>query len=318
MSLSNSLVYQQYVPLKDKNWFGVGGNALWYVEPTTAQEFEQAIAFARDKALPIFVLGEGANILISDEGFDGLVIHPKLQNISHISADTTHALVTASAGLSFGAVINYCLDHNLLGLEEFSGIPGTVGGSVYINIHYFEFLLNQFLVTAEVIEKSTGKILSVDNNWFDFGYDQSKLFDTTYYLVTATFKVKKVTPMEAAYARGRHHEIIRYRQWRYPKTGTCGSFFRNFHAAELEKSTSDKKLIYVAYYFDKLGIKGDLHVNDAWVSHQHANMLVNKGNATATDIVTLARKMQELVSREFGLIPQAECQLIGFKEYPLL
>ena len=315
---SSTLVYHEHVSLKDKNWFGVGGNARWYTEPTTSQEFEQALTFAHTKNLPLFILGEGANILISDDGFNGLVIHPKLQTITHTSNDNEYALVTAGAGVAFRSLITYCLDSNLISLEEFSGIPGTVGGSVYINIHYFNFLLSQFLIKAEVIEKSTGEILPVDTNWFEFGYDQSKLFDQNYYLVTATFQVKKATSTETAYARGRHDEMIRYRQYRYPNAGTCGSFFRNFHAVEIEKARCDKKLIYVAYYLDKLGVKGELHVNDAYVSHQHANMIVNKGAATATDIVMLTRKMQELVYNEFGIIPQPECQLIGFKEYPLL
>ena len=79
-----------------------------------------------------------------------------------------------------------------------------------------------------------------------------------------------------------------------------------------------KKLIYVAYYLDKIGVKGELTVGDAVVSYQHANMIINRGNATSADIIALARKMQELVFEKFGIIPQPECRLIGFKNYPLL
>ena len=77
-------------------------------------------------------------------------------------------------------------------------------------------------------------------------------------------------------------------------------------------------MIYAAYYLDKIGVKGQLQVGDAIVSYQHANMLVNKGHATSADIITLARAMQELVQQQFGVVPQPECQLIGFKEWPLL
>ncbi|MDZ4149981.1 hypothetical protein, partial [Methylicorpusculum sp.] len=79
-----------------------------------------------------------------------------------------------------------------------------------------------------------------------------------------------------------------------------------------------KKMIHTAYYLDKLGIKGTLQVGDAIVSWQHANMLVNKGNATSADIINLARIMQQLVFNSFGIMPHSECQLIGFNEYPLL
>ena len=312
------LLYQEHISLQDKSWFKVGGPARWYVEPTTPEEFQDALLFAKQKNLAIFMLGEGANILISDDGFDGIVIRPHLKNITRSTYDQNHELVTAQAGVSCAELITYCLSHNLIGLEEFSGIPGTVGGSVYINIHYFNFLLSQFLVSAEVIEKATGEIHVVDNAWFCFGYDQSKLFEQEYYLVSATFKVKKTTELEAAYARGRHDEMIRYRSYRYPNQRTCGSFFRNFHKEEVEHARSDKKLIYVAYYLDKLGIKGELQIGGARISYQHANMLVTEEGAKAQDVVLLVRKMQELVYTEFGIMPQPECQFVGFKEYPLL
>ncbi|MGC2310631.1 MAG: UDP-N-acetylmuramate dehydrogenase [Candidatus Babeliaceae bacterium] len=316
--MSNTFSLETNVSLAPYTWFKTGGPARFFAEPETDQQFKQAINFAFDNNLAIFVLGEGANILISDEGFDGLVIRPILRNIVHTTYDTEYALVTAQAGASFPHLITYCLQNHLIGLEEFSGIPGTVGGSVFINIHYFEFLLSSFLVQARVIHKDTGIIEIVDNAWFQFGYNYSQLHTQSYYLVDATFKVKKVSADEAAYARGRSVEIIRHRQNRYPKTGTCGSFFRNFFEHEVTLESAGKKLIYVAYYLDKIGVKGHLSCGDAIVSYQHANMLVNKGQATARDILTLARTMQELVHKNFGIIPQPECQLIGFKENYLL
>lgn len=313
-----SLTVFNDIPLKDKNWFKTGGAARFYCEPKTAQEFAQALFFARDHQLPIFVLGHGANILISDAGFDGLVIRPAITTVTIIEKNETTALVYAGAGVAFSDLITFCLTNNLVGLEEFSGIPGTVGGSVFINIHYFEFLLSQFLVSAEVIHKTTGVIQTVDNSWFNFGYDYSTLHNKEYYLVSAVFKLKIVNHLEAAYARGRHDEIIRHRHKRYPTSHTCGSFFRNFYPEEVTLTSNNKKLIFVAYYLDKIGVKGVLTKGDAIVSYQHANMIVNRGNATSQDIIELARTMQELVYTQFNIIPQPECQLIGFKQQPLL
>lgn len=310
-------VIQQNITLADKNWFSTGGNARFFAEPQTAQEFQQALIFAQDNNLALFVLGQGANILISDEGFDGLVIRPQLVAMTH-THEVDHILMTAGAGATMDTVIEYCLANNILGLEEFSGIPGTVGGSVYINLHYFEFLLDQFLVNAQVINKMTGDILTVDNAWFNFGYNQSTLQDESYYVVQATFKLKHATALETAYARGRRVEIVRHREKRYPTRNTCGSFFRNFHADEVTMLSGNKKLIFVAYYLDKIGVKGTLSVGGARVSHQHANMIVHDGTATSSDIIALVRTMQEKVQDAFGIIPQPECRLIGFKEYPLL
>lgn len=307
------------VPLKTKAWFGTGGAARYYTEPTTEQECVHALEFARSHSLPIFVLGHGANILISDAGFNGLVIHPKLQDIKIVNTSISNCDIYLSVGAGMGMpdLINYCLDNNILGLEEFSGIPGTVGGSVYINLHYYEFLLEQFIISARVIDTVTGEIISVDKSWFDFGYNTSKLHNKNYFLVSAVFKLTRGSDLETAYARGRSVEITRHRKSRYPYSNTCGSFFRNFHDNEVSLIINNKKIIYVAYYLDKIGVKGQLRVNNAQVSHQHANMIVNMGNATSADIINLARAMQELVHKEFGIMPQAECQFIGFDTYPL-
>jgi len=305
---TSSLITEN-IALADKNWFATGGPARFFAEPTSAEEFAAAMKFAQEHQLETFVLGEGANILISDDGFPGLVIRPRMDAI-----EITGDLVRAGAGTSIQKLIDTCLAHQLVGLEEFSGIPGTIGGAVYINIHYFEFLLSQFLEQATIIEKRTGVISVVTNDWFNFGYDTSTLHAGTHLLVDATFKLKKIDPLSAAYARGRRDEIIRHRRQRYPTSHTCGSFFRNFLPHEVPKDA----LIYAAYYLDKLGIKGSLAVGDAIVSHKHANMLVNRGNATSTDLVTLARTMQERVRKTFGVLLQPECQLIGFVEYPLL
>lgn len=317
--LSVPVTIQEHVPLHDKNWFGTGGAARYFSEPTTDAQFQEALLFAQEHDLKIFVLGNGANILISDEGFDGLVIRPRLKSIHHKPLpDSNDVAITAGAGVAIEELIEYCLAHELGGLEEFSGIPGTVGGAVYINLHYFKHLLEHFTLSARVIERATGAIANVDCAWFEFGYDHSKLFAQKHYVLDATFKVKKLTSHETAYARGRSHEITRHRKQRYPYYGTCGSFFRNFHPHEVTLEKDGKKAIWAAFYLDKIGIKGELSCGKAIVSHQHANMIVNQGGATSTDIITVVRTMQELTRKHFGITPQPECQLIGFKTYPLL
>lgn len=315
---ATQLFIHNNVPLADKNWFKTGGPARFYCEPSNTNQMIEACAWAQKNSLPIFMLGQGANILISDEGYKGLVVHPVHQKIEIISATETSALVKAGAGVIMANLINFCLDNKLSGLEEFSGIPGTVGGSVFINIHFFQHLLSDYLVQATVINKETGAALVVDRTWFNFSYDYSKLHEGNFYLADATFRLKKITELEAAYGQGRRDEMIRYRGWRYPRARTCGSFFRNFHDNEVTITSQGKKMIYVAYYFDKLGFKGILSHGGATVSHLHANMIVTQENAKSNDVIALARMMQEATLKEFGILPQPECQLIGFKENPLL
>lgn len=305
------------VSLKDKNWFRVGGPARYFCEPLTIQDFKDAFSFAYDKNIPFFILGHGANVLISDDGFDGLIIHPRHGSITITKEEKDHIFVTADAGILMDELIEYTLARNITGLEVFSAIPGSIGGSAFINLHYFEALISQFLVSAQVIEVATGTIIDVDTAWFEFGYNQSKLMERNHCLINATLKLKKSSDIEAAFAKGRRLEITRHRVSRYPSSHTCGSFFRNFHADEVDLIINDKKIIWVAYYLDKIGVKGSLSVGKVRVSHQHANMLVSHDQATAADIVTLARNMQELVKKEFGIVPQPECLFIGFKKNPL-
>jgi len=339
------MIIQENISLADKNWFRTGGNAQYFCEPSTEQEFIQATQFAQDHGLEIVVIGEGANILVSDDGISGLVIRPALKNItihddqssfhsdiipsvvsdcvsnrieSMDSSSATPVTVTAGAGVKMPDLINFCLDSNIIGLEEFSGIPGTVGGSVFINLHYFQYLLSQFLVKATVIQRLTNTIHVVDCAWFNFGYNQSMLQTGDYYLVDATFALKKVDHVQAAYAKGRRDETIRHRNQRYPASNTCGSFFRNFHIDELPFEVNGKKVPFVAYYLDKIGVKGALRMGNAVVSYQHANMLVTQSGATTNDVISLAQTMQQMVKDQFGIVPQSECRFLGFKQHPLL
>lgn len=313
------LIIQEYISLSDKNWFQTGGPARYFCKPTNTEEFQEALLFAQEKHLGVFVLGKGANILVSDDGFDGLVICPDNQNIIiHEQTNKTEQLVTCGAGLSMNDAIEKTLEHGLIGLEVFSGIPGTLGGSTFINLHYFTHFLSDFIKSAHVIEKSTGSILKVNKDWFKFGYNQSTLMERNYYLFSVTLCLTPATDNEIAYAQGRRYEIIRHRNTRYPSSHTCGSFFRNFYEDEVSLVSNNKKMIFVAYYLDKIGVKGVEKKGGACVSWQHANMLVNTGNATSQDIIDLACTLQQKVYAQFSVLPQSECLFVGFKEHPLL
>ncbi len=318
------LCVQENISLADKNWFGTGGPARFFAEPRDEAELQDLLCWATACSLPLFILGSGANVLISDQGFDGLVLRYAFKTIGlpskpdFFDPSTSKVLLEVGAGITIDELITWCLDNNFLGLEEFSGIPGTVGGSVFINLHYFEFLLSQFLVRARVMDTRNGQIHEVSVDWFNFGYNESKLQEQNFILLTATFALNEAKEAQIAYARGRRAEIIRHRQKRYPSQKTCGSFFRNFLTSEVGLEINGQKMIYVAYYLDKIGVKGALRIGGAVVSYQHANMLINEGHATSTDIVMLARTMQQMAYEAFKIILKAECRLIGFEEYPLL
>lgn len=317
-SINPAFNLRKDISLADKNWFKTGGAAEWFCEPDTADAFAAATSWAHEQSLPLFLLGSGANILISDTGFDGLVIRPRMCSIEITQRIEQDVFVRAGAGATMDELTEWCLANNVLGLEEFSGIPGTVGGSVYINLHYFEFLLSQFLHTARVVCRTTGKLQEVDTAWFNFGYNRSTLQERNWLLADATFKLRSATDCAVSHARGRREEIVRHRARRYPVARTCGSFFRNFHEDEVTHIVAGKKMIYSAYYLDNVGVRDGLTVGGAHVSPQHANMIVTQPGATSADVIGVAREMQKRVRDAYGIILRSECELIGFPSYPLM
>ncbi len=317
MHSSGPMVIEKNVPLRNKNWFNTGGAARFYCAPTTPDSFGEALSWASGAGVGLHVLGLGANTLVSDDGFDGLIIQPHLVDVSCAAFGNDSWCVRAGAGVTMADLIALCLDHHALGLEDFGGIPGSVGGSVYNNLHYFERSLADFLKSAVIIDRATGVWRDVDASWLELGYDHSKLHEKNFFLVSATFALARGTEKDVAYARGRHAEIVRHRSKRYPTSRTCGCFFRNFHPHEVENVSGGKKLVYAAYYLDNVGVKGDLQRGKAGVSYQHANMIVAQDGATSADIIAVARVMQERVYERFGIVLQPECELVGFASFPL-
>ena len=315
--IENKLLIEKNVFLHAYTWFETGGPAEYFCKTRSTQECLEAVSWAHEHKMPITLLGAGANVLVSDAGCKGLVLKPDMQDIYFIEKDDQHVLVTAGAGVTIENLIEWSLQNNILGLEEFSGIPGTVGGALYINIHYFKFLISQFVYEAKVLCLDTQEIFTVSTEWFNFGYNTSTLLQKKHCLLEATFLLKKGIQEDVWYAKGRSHEIIRHRRQRYPYKGTCGSFFRNFLPEEVSIESNGKKMIFIAYYLDKVGVKGTLKHGGAGVSHQHANMIVNQSHASSDDIINVARTMQSLVKKEFNIVPKPECELIGFEEYPL-
>ncbi|MBR5623537.1 FAD-binding protein [bacterium] len=298
------------IPLAPLNWFKTGGNAEFFSEPQTLEDALSDLAFAKKEGLEVNVLGEGANTLVSDSGCKGLVLRPANKEIA-LCERPEGLVLEAGCGANMQDVIDYALNNRALGLEEFAGLPGTIGGAAFINAHFFEFFLADFLLSAKVISLD-GSVQEVGKDWFEYGYDVSRLHREKWLVWSVKFLLKPGGEFETAFAKGRAYEIIRQRSRRYPKERTCGSFFRNFLPEEAQG-----KVASVAFYLDKIGVKGTLSCGQAIVSRKHANMLETKEGATSADVVCLAREMQKLVYKNFGLTPVPECRFLGFPSFPL-
>jgi UDP-N-acetylmuramate dehydrogenase len=297
--------FQENVPLKQYTSFKIGGPALFFCEPKNDEEIIESLSFAEDNNLPSFILGLGANILVSDDGFQGLVIRQRNAKIS-IKGN----VVTAESGVTVEELINTTIAENLIGTEDFSGIPSTVGGALYINLHYFDAFIANFVREAIILNKDELKTELVDQSWFNFGYDNSKLKkDRNYMLLKACFELNKVDDYQKHEAIGKSKEIIRTRHYKYPSDPSVGSIFQNL--------TSDEQKLFnlptrsVAYLIDVCGLKGT-RVGDALLSHRHSNMIVNVGDAKAQHVIELAQIINEKVKERFGADLRFEVQMVGF------
>ena len=296
---------KENVPLKPYVTFKIGGQAQFFCEPSNSDEVIEALSFAKENKLPAFVLGLGANILVSDNGFNGLVIRQKNETI--LVKDN---IITAQAGVAIENLINTALAENLIGVEDFSGIPSSVGGALYINLHYFDAFIANFVRSAKVLNKETLKVQEVDSSWFNFNYDSSRLkTDKDHVLLEAHFDLKKVDDYTKYEAIGKSKEIIRTRKYKYPSEPSVGSIFQNLNTEEQKQYGLPTRS--VAYLIDVCGLKGT-RVGDALLSHRHANMIINVGDARAEHVLELAQIIKDKVKERFGVDLRFEVQLVGF------
>ena len=186
-----ALVIRENVPLAGFTTFGVGGPAHRFVEVSTQEEAAQALAFAREQGLPLFVLGGGSNVLISDNGFPGLVILNRIKGFS-VVRDGDSVLVTAGGGEDWQDFVDRCVAEGWQGIECLAGIPGTVGASPVQNIGAYGQEVSQTIVQVEALETATGNAVRFAKEQCGFGY-RSSIFNSTEagrYLITGvTFRL---------------------------------------------------------------------------------------------------------------------------------
>ena len=301
------------VPLSGQTTFRIGGNAKYFVEVGSKEEAERAIAAARENGIPFIILGNGSNILVSDRGYDGLVI--KMSGRKIISGGDT---VIAESGVLLPALVLFCARSGLAGLEWASGIPGTVGGAVRGNAGAFGGSMADAVVEVVAIDARTGESTVMKNSECDFNYRES-LFkrEPDLVIIETKMKLSKDDPEEV---QARAKRYLDYRKERHPREPSAGSVFK---APELsgEKMTEMSErfpdiekfdgAIPAALLIDKCGLKG-AKSGGAMVSELHANFIINIGEATAEDVRSLIYLIKNKIKDEFGISLEEEIQYVGF------
>jgi UDP-N-acetylmuramate dehydrogenase len=290
-----------HVPLAPFTTFKIGGPADWLYEATSADDLAAAVSAAKAANLPWFVLGLGANILVGDKGFRGLVIRNRAT--AHTLSDT--GALWSESGAVVQDLVLETARAGWSGLEHYIGIPSTVGGALWQNLHFLSpaperertmFIAEAF--TSCDILTVEGERKTVDADYIQFGYDDTVFHHRRDIVLSARFQLTKQDP---AVLHRILQENLSWRGSRHPWLQvhpSAGSVFKKIEG------------IGAGRLIDQCGLKG-YRVGDAQISHIHANILVNLGAATAADVRALIAHAQQCVREKFGYALETEIGMIG-------
>ena len=278
----NNIVAYFDESMKKHTTFKVGGNAMCIAVPDTIEKAAALVKFLNENNIKKYFLGNGSNVIFNDEGFDGVIVKTSNLNDFEINGNT----VTASAGLLMTSLSKKVQEKGLSGLEFCYGIPGNVGGGVFMNAGAYGGEISQCLVSVDYIDEN-GQLCTIAKEDCDFSYRHSVFMKNNWLIVSAKFEL---TPKDSAEMLAFMEDIMQRRKDKQPlDKPSAGSSFKRpvgYFAAAL---------------IDECGLKG-LTVGGAQVSEKHAGFIVNIGGATCRDIVALADKERRGVELEKEMI----------------
>ena len=341
---------QENVPLAPLTTIGIGGPARFFFRATSADEVREALAWARERSLDTFVLGGGSNLLISDAGFDGVVIHVDLRGVT-VESEDGHAMVKVAAGEPWDAFVAQAVRNGWAGIECLSGIPGSTGATPIQNVGAYGQDVSETIARVEALDRSTDRVVWFTNEECRFGY-RASLFKNVepgrYVVLSVTFRLKRggcatirypelqkyvdERGISSADLQGVRDAVIAIRKRKGmvldpndPDTRSDGSFFMNpVIAASVYEDfarkapdaphypAGDAVKLSAAWLIEHAGFgKGFTHGN-VGLSTKHSLAIVNRGGGTAAEVVELVKMIQARVREVYGVEMHPEPNFIGF------
>ena len=298
-------------PMKKHTTFRIGGSADYYAEPDMSQ-ISKLIEMAKACDMPVTVIGNGSNLLVGDKGIRGLVIGigkglseidvteavAQQSTAQDLTAQDNGHIITAGAGAILAAVAAKAAEASLSGLEFASGIPGSVGGAVVMNAGAYGGEIKDVLLDAQVLTQD-GEFLTLTAEELELSYRHSCIFEKNYVVVSARFAFEKG---DADQIRGRMDELAKARREKQPlEFPSAGSTFKRPEGYFAGKLIQDA------------GLKG-YTVGGAQVSEKHSGFVINRGGATAEEVVFLIKQVQKKVMKQFNVMMQPEVRFVGFAD----
>lgn len=271
--------------------FKIGGPAECLIKIQTAQELKSILEFAKEKDIPLTIIGNGSNILVSDEGIKGIVL--KIE-ISTFELNIQTAQLKVGSGVKLGFIAQKCLKQELAGFEFASGIPGTIGGAIRMNAGAHGREMKDVVTTVTYMDRD-GKIHKIKNEQANFEYRNSLFAHKDYIIVEVEMQLEKGNTEEI---QAKMTEYATYRKEKqpieYPSAGSTFKRGTDFITAKL---------------IDDCGLKG-YQIGGAQISEKHAGFIINKNNATAKDVIELMEYIKEQVYNKSGKVIEPEIEII--------
>lgn len=290
LNIEDKIIFDE--PMKNHTTFKIGGKADLFIDVKTVDELQEAINYAKQKSLRITIIGNGSNILVTDKGIRGLVIKVNIQTL-----EINETEVTVGAGYKLIILAQKLLEKELSGFEEFSGIPGSIGGAVFMNAGAYGREIREIIVSTKCIDLD-GNIFELSNEEQEFGYRNSIFNKKDYIVLETKLKLQKGNKEEI---KQKIDDYTNQRKAKQPiECFSAGSAFKR------------KEGIITAKIIDECGLKG-YQIGGAKVSEKHAGFIINTGTATAKDVLDLIKYIKQTVYEKTGIEIEEEIKILGEK-----
>lgn len=317
---------RQNVPLKDILYYKIGGKTRWLLEVQSTDDAVEAIEFIQtNKVDKYMVVGLGANLVMPDEDFPGVIIRMKSPGMSGIRM-THDGILVAFAGNTLDEMIQYSFKNNLVGLEVLGGLPSTVGGAIRGNAGAFGVEMKDVVVKVSVLEITDAgyEMREFTKSDCQFAYRDSIFKHNSRFIVLkGLFQLQHGTDEEMVKAREEYKKQIEYRKAKHPlEYPSCGSVFQNIRDREEVQRMLDvwpdmkkqvetvwHRKVSMGYVINRLGMQG-LQVGGAKITDKHANYISNIDNAKASDVREIIGKIREKFFDIFGFYPHLEAEVV--------
>ena len=281
-------------PMNKHTSFKIGGMADKFISVTTKEELKEAIQYAKQRDIPIYIFGNGSNILVTDKGIRGLVIKIDIQECN-IERYDNYCEVTVGSGYKIMSLAQRLSEEELTGFEELSGIPGTIGGAIYMNAGAYGKEFKDITISTTCMDYY-GNIIELTNEEQEFGY-RSSIYNRKHYIILSTkLKLQYGNKQDI---QTKTAEYLKQRKEKQPiECPSAGSTFKRQDG------------IITAKLIDECGLKG-YAIGGAKVSEKHAGFIINENNATAEDVINLIKYVKQKVFEQFGVKIEEEIKIIG-------